>query len=256
MPTRKGLLAPQNTFLDTIATRFDGTRKSSLCSNPPLQLFTVDMAQDEIKLRGKMALKRLFYYTWLFHLSFMFLNWMERAHVKTCHPICLLDVQLYEEAKWVSSCLMPPSDTAWYECQRTSLSASFHVIIPLLMMFPVSFSKASPFLFKAFIQVCEMGTREKSTRKMCCREKHWYGNSTRFLLTPFHVGNFPIARSRQIRVIKSNLKIICIITKFIVDCQRGRKIYSWTFISCYHFNWLLINKFKDWIFICRCLAPG
>lgn len=24
----KGLLAPQNTFLDTIATRFDGTRKS------------------------------------------------------------------------------------------------------------------------------------------------------------------------------------------------------------------------------------
>ena len=28
MPGRKGLLAPQNTFLDTIATRFDGTRKS------------------------------------------------------------------------------------------------------------------------------------------------------------------------------------------------------------------------------------
>ena len=27
MPVRKGLLAPQNTFLDTIATRFDGTRK-------------------------------------------------------------------------------------------------------------------------------------------------------------------------------------------------------------------------------------
>lgn len=27
MPNRKGLLAPQNTFLDTIATRFDGTRK-------------------------------------------------------------------------------------------------------------------------------------------------------------------------------------------------------------------------------------
>jgi len=29
MPGRKGLLAPQNTFLDTIATRFDGTRKLS-----------------------------------------------------------------------------------------------------------------------------------------------------------------------------------------------------------------------------------
>ncbi|KAK4311324.1 hypothetical protein Pmani_017155, partial [Petrolisthes manimaculis] len=25
MPARRGLLAPQNTFLDTIATRFDGT---------------------------------------------------------------------------------------------------------------------------------------------------------------------------------------------------------------------------------------
>ena len=29
MPAMKGLLAPQNTFLDTIATRFDGTRKFS-----------------------------------------------------------------------------------------------------------------------------------------------------------------------------------------------------------------------------------
>jgi len=27
MPVMRGLLAPQNTFLDTIATRFDGTRK-------------------------------------------------------------------------------------------------------------------------------------------------------------------------------------------------------------------------------------
>ena len=31
MPARKGLLAPQNTFLDTIATRFDGTRKFVSC---------------------------------------------------------------------------------------------------------------------------------------------------------------------------------------------------------------------------------
>jgi len=30
MVARKGLLAPQNTFLDTIAARFDGTRKFSL----------------------------------------------------------------------------------------------------------------------------------------------------------------------------------------------------------------------------------
>nr|XP_014345650.1 PREDICTED: potassium voltage-gated channel subfamily H member 4 [Latimeria chalumnae] len=31
MPVMKGLLAPQNTFLDTIATRFDGTRSPFLC---------------------------------------------------------------------------------------------------------------------------------------------------------------------------------------------------------------------------------
>lgn len=30
MPARKGLLAPQNTFLDTIATRFDGTRECKI----------------------------------------------------------------------------------------------------------------------------------------------------------------------------------------------------------------------------------
>ena len=30
MVARKGLLAPQNTFLDTIAARFDGTRMSNL----------------------------------------------------------------------------------------------------------------------------------------------------------------------------------------------------------------------------------
>lgn len=34
MPARKGLLAPQNTFLDTIATRFDGTREYRHSSHP------------------------------------------------------------------------------------------------------------------------------------------------------------------------------------------------------------------------------
>ena len=34
MVARKGLLAPQNTFLDTIAARFDGTRK--LTTNQPM----------------------------------------------------------------------------------------------------------------------------------------------------------------------------------------------------------------------------
>ncbi|XP_071493337.1 voltage-gated delayed rectifier potassium channel KCNH8-like [Diadema antillarum] len=33
MPTRKGLLAPQNTFLDTIATRFDGTHSNFVLGN-------------------------------------------------------------------------------------------------------------------------------------------------------------------------------------------------------------------------------
>lgn len=34
MPVMKGLLAPQNTFLDTIATRFDGTRKAGTGAGP------------------------------------------------------------------------------------------------------------------------------------------------------------------------------------------------------------------------------
>lgn len=40
MPTRKGLLAPQNTFLDTIATRFDGTRKFCLPLHASLNTHT------------------------------------------------------------------------------------------------------------------------------------------------------------------------------------------------------------------------
>uniref|UniRef100_A0A8D9B4P4 Uncharacterized protein n=1 Tax=Cacopsylla melanoneura TaxID=428564 RepID=A0A8D9B4P4_9HEMI len=35
MPARKGLLAPQNTFLDTIATRFDGNRLRHRILAPP-----------------------------------------------------------------------------------------------------------------------------------------------------------------------------------------------------------------------------
>ncbi|CAL1611440.1 unnamed protein product [Knipowitschia caucasica] len=33
MPAMKGLLAPQNTFLDTIATRFDGTHSNFILAN-------------------------------------------------------------------------------------------------------------------------------------------------------------------------------------------------------------------------------
>lgn len=35
MPVMKGLLAPQNTFLDNIANRFDGTRKSAALRHRP-----------------------------------------------------------------------------------------------------------------------------------------------------------------------------------------------------------------------------
>ena len=55
MPVMKGLLAPQNTFLDTIATRFDGTRKFAfnyswenifprILSNPGFPIVKVAMA--------------------------------------------------------------------------------------------------------------------------------------------------------------------------------------------------------------------
>ncbi|XP_041118972.1 potassium voltage-gated channel subfamily H member 8-like [Polyodon spathula] len=37
MPVRKGLLAPQNTFLDTIATRFDGTHSNFVLGNAQVQ---------------------------------------------------------------------------------------------------------------------------------------------------------------------------------------------------------------------------
>ncbi|XP_069808179.1 voltage-gated delayed rectifier potassium channel KCNH4 [Dendropsophus ebraccatus] len=37
MPVMKGLLAPQNTFLDTIATRFDGTHSNFLLANAQVQ---------------------------------------------------------------------------------------------------------------------------------------------------------------------------------------------------------------------------
>lgn len=51
MPARKGLLAPQNTFLDTIATRFDGTRKytSSLSSLKPNNYIKYFVSSVEFK---------------------------------------------------------------------------------------------------------------------------------------------------------------------------------------------------------------
>ncbi|XP_034077662.1 potassium voltage-gated channel subfamily H member 3-like [Gymnodraco acuticeps] len=37
MPVMRGLLAPQNTFLDTIATRFDGTHSNFVLGNAQVQ---------------------------------------------------------------------------------------------------------------------------------------------------------------------------------------------------------------------------
>ena len=53
MPARKGLLAPQNTFLDTIATRFDGTRKYRL------SFFFFFFQPSKVKKRHLKAFKRV-----------------------------------------------------------------------------------------------------------------------------------------------------------------------------------------------------
>ncbi|TWW65754.1 Potassium voltage-gated channel subfamily H member 4, partial [Takifugu flavidus] len=54
MPVMKGLLAPQNTFLDTIATRFDGTRKFSFNYSEALELDGTNQLlwQDTIETNG------------------------------------------------------------------------------------------------------------------------------------------------------------------------------------------------------------
>jgi PAS domain-containing protein len=47
MPARKGLLAPQNTFLDTIATRFDGTHSNFVLGNAQVpNLFPIVYCSD------------------------------------------------------------------------------------------------------------------------------------------------------------------------------------------------------------------
>ena len=52
MPARKGLLAPQNNFLDTIATRFDGTRKFYIHSHN----IVITSDKTEMKNENKCAL--------------------------------------------------------------------------------------------------------------------------------------------------------------------------------------------------------
>lgn len=65
MPVRKGLLAPQNTFLDTIATRFDGTRKSSFFYYSAVHLYvSINIKQN--KYREKIWTAELLYLLALF----------------------------------------------------------------------------------------------------------------------------------------------------------------------------------------------
>ena len=47
MVARKGLLAPQNTFLDTIAARFDGTREYLQHCNIGLREFKPNESKNE-----------------------------------------------------------------------------------------------------------------------------------------------------------------------------------------------------------------
>ncbi|XP_049694992.1 potassium voltage-gated channel subfamily H member 8 isoform X8 [Helicoverpa armigera] len=46
MPVRKGLLAPQNTFLDTIATRFDGTHSNFVLGNAQVPCYPIVYCSD------------------------------------------------------------------------------------------------------------------------------------------------------------------------------------------------------------------
>ncbi|XP_048479359.1 potassium voltage-gated channel subfamily H member 8 isoform X5 [Plutella xylostella] len=46
MPARKGLLAPQNTFLDTIATRFDGTHSNFVLGNAQVPAYPIVYCSD------------------------------------------------------------------------------------------------------------------------------------------------------------------------------------------------------------------
>ncbi|XP_055688851.1 potassium voltage-gated channel subfamily H member 8 isoform X2 [Lutzomyia longipalpis] len=46
MPARKGLLAPQNTFLDTIATRFDGTHSNFVLGNAQVKGYPIVYCSD------------------------------------------------------------------------------------------------------------------------------------------------------------------------------------------------------------------
>ncbi|XP_046965188.1 potassium voltage-gated channel subfamily H member 8 isoform X5 [Vanessa cardui] len=46
MPVRKGLLAPQNTFLDTIATRFDGTHSNFVLGNAQVPSYPIVYCSD------------------------------------------------------------------------------------------------------------------------------------------------------------------------------------------------------------------
>lgn len=53
MPAKRGLLAPQNNFLETIATRFDGTHSNFVLANATVQTNPIVFCSDGFcKLTG------------------------------------------------------------------------------------------------------------------------------------------------------------------------------------------------------------
>ena len=53
MPAKRGLLAPQNNFLETIATRFDGTHSNFVLANAKVDTYPIVFCSDGFcKLTG------------------------------------------------------------------------------------------------------------------------------------------------------------------------------------------------------------
>ena len=73
MPVRKGLLAPQNTFLDTIATRFDGTRKFRQNERPKGQWRTCDRESENTE--------------WWRNNPYLWFDWNNLASIDW-YPLC------------------------------------------------------------------------------------------------------------------------------------------------------------------------
>lgn len=151
MPTRKGLLAPQNTFLDTIATRFDGTRKSAFLTSHPRRFWSVRQRtlvypsvvvwiwfkiclrcrmMRKLKLRGKPY--RSILSPSLFALNILlFFGWTTSNSFKYAHALSKAKCQMLIQLTFCNTCGCTvlwehhQSDTAIFESSIESLSGIF-----------------------------------------------------------------------------------------------------------------------------------